>query len=123
MTKRTRDPYERAFNAAVKRRERAVLEKAKTEEKLRALNEEIPRLEGIISVLSGEPTSTPVIAEQQFPSETPLRHPGLPGGIPAHLQRYLKPIISRTAPLPVLQIETAPIDDDLPNIPGEPVLE
>jgi hypothetical protein len=117
---RSRDPYERAYNAAVKRRDKAIAERDKCEARYRALVEEIPRLEQIIAVLSAKPSGTPTaLAPPQASHTGPLPCPGLPMGIPAHLEKFLRPVIRPTEPEKPKEDD----DDDLPPIPGEPVLE
>ena len=130
MTRKRRDPYERALNAAVKRLEKARQEQDRCTFRLSQLGEEIPRLEQIIAVLG---TKQPYPATESIPvgevpnlkdaPPPPLTHPGLPGGVPAHLEKYLRRVIhppaAQTAELPPAPDE----EDNLPAIPGDPILE
>ena len=131
MTRKRRDPYERALNAAKKRLEKAAQEQTKCEDRLKALGDEIPRLAQIIAVLGTKqpyPATLESIPVGEVPNlkdapPPPLSHPGLPGGVPAHLEKYLRQVIrppaAQTAELPPAPDE----EDNLPAIPGEPILE
>ena len=119
MTSRRRDPYDRALTAATKRLERAMKEQDRCREKNQTLADEIPRLQQIIAVLSSKPSPMSIPP----PSTDPIPVPGIPGGVPAHLERYLKGMMRGAAVAPAQTVQPESIDDDLPPISGDPVLE
>jgi len=131
MTRKRRDPYERALNAAIKSLQRAIKQRNWCEDKLKALMEEIPRLEQIIAVLGTKqpyPASLESIPVGEVPNlkdapPPPLVHPGLPGGVPAHLEKYLRQVIRPPAAQTVEPPSAPDEEDNLPAIPGDPILE